>query len=180
MKKYIFFTLWNIEKLERMLHEYEQNGLRLESVSFNYQFRFEKFAEKEMQYFLSYKSFRGASMGNCDNALLSKHKANPVKSKMCYYSLYRTKETKENLKLLCDVRADYIKRILFEKLLTSAILAVLFAVFVFVSLYFGSNSGGLWFLILTVGICLLVFVYYLFGYLKQRSKCKKIEKNERR
>lgn len=83
MKKYIFFTLWNIEKLERMLHEYEQNGLRLESVSFNYQFRFEKSAEKEMQYFLSYKSFRGASMGNCDNALLSKHKANPVKSKMC-------------------------------------------------------------------------------------------------
>ena len=54
-------------------------------------------------------------MGNCDNALLSKHKANPVKSKMCYYSLYRTKETKEKLKLLCDVRADYIKRILFEK-----------------------------------------------------------------
>lgn len=117
-------------------------------------------------------------MGNCDNALLSKHKANPVKSKMCYYSLYRTKETKENLKLLCDVRADYIKRILFEKLLTSAILAVLFAVFA--SPYFGSNSGGLWFLILTVGICLLVFVYYLFGYLKQRAKCKKIEKNERR
>ena len=84
------------------------------------------------------------------------------------------------MKLLCDVRADYIKRILFEKLLTSAILAVLFAVFVFVSLYFGSNSDGLWFLILTVGICLLVFVYYLFGYLKQRAKCKKIEKKERR
>jgi hypothetical protein len=151
----------------------EHNGYRLDSVYGSYCFSFKESEPKEMNYFISYKSFRGPSMGNCDYALLSKYKANRIKSSFSFFNTYRTKEQKEKMKMLYEVRMDYIKYILFEKVLTSFFSTILFVI---IFLAGRTQSGILW--ILTFAILSACFTaYYLFGYIKQIIKCKKYERD---
>ena len=166
IKKHIFFSLWEVEVLEKKLNEMEQNGYRVVYVKFPYCFFFQRSTPKEMNYFLSYKSFRGPSMGACDYALQSRHNATNIKSKMCFFDLYRTKEQKENLSLLYEVRMDYIKRILLEKSITSFVLTIIFA-----SLFLLSQME-VWFAVALTIVFALFTVYYTFGYIKQKIKCK--------
>ena len=77
----------------------EQNGYRLDKISHSYWFYFNESTPKEMHYFLSYKSFRGQSMGWCDYALEKNYNAHEIKSNMCFYTIYRTKEPKESLSI---------------------------------------------------------------------------------
>ena len=92
MKKFVFFPSWKIENVEKYLEDMEQKGYRLEKIKHSYWFYFKESVPKQMCYFLSYKSFRGSGNGHCDYALLSQHGANPIESKTCFYTLYRTKE----------------------------------------------------------------------------------------
>ena len=87
MRKFLFFHLWKLEKLEEYLEIMEKNGYRLDSVKHSYWFCFKESNSKEMHYFLSYKSFVKPSMGMVDYALLSRHNANIVKTKMCFFEL---------------------------------------------------------------------------------------------
>lgn len=177
MKKYIHFPLWKIEKLEQSLEKMEKSGYRLTNVSYSHWFTFKESPPKEMYYFLSYKAFRGQSMGNCDYALESKHKANLIDSQMCYYSLYRTKEQKDELSLLFEVRMDYIKRILFEKAVTSLFLAIIFALLLYATMSASANYKSLLIMIILLCACVFLTTYYFYGFSKQRSKCKKYEQN---
>lgn len=172
MRKYIFFPLWKIESLERYLENMEQNGYRLEKIKYSYCFYFKVSIPKEMRYYISYKSFRGQSMGSCDYALKSKYNANLIKSKMCFYTMYRTKEQKENLSLLYEFRMDYIKIKLLEKALTGMFIAIMFAITCIAAIVTQSAIKDVVILAVFAGICVCLTTYYFFGYFKQKSKCK--------
>lgn len=171
MKKVIFFPLWRIEKLESYLENMEQQGYRLDNIKYSYCFFFKQSIPIQMQYFLSYKSFRGQSMGCCDYALTSRYGANNIKSKLSFYTMYRTKEQKDRLSLLYEVRLDYIRVKLLEYALTSMFCALIFIVTLTAQLI-QSSYNGLWFLCIVVAICVCMTVYYFYGYCKQRKKCK--------
>ena len=175
MKVFKYFPLWKIDDIERFLESMEQKGYRLEKIKHSYFFYFKKSSPKQMNYFISCKSFRGQSMGHCDYALLSKHRAHPIESAMCFYTMYRTKECKENLSLLYEVRLEYIKASLFENFLTALFLAIFFSIPLFASLIFQSNNQRIWFFGVIIGICVCFAIYYFYGYLKQRKKCKNYE-----
>ena len=175
MKIFKYFPLWKIEDIERFLESMEQQGYRLEKIKYSYFFHFKKSSPKQMNYFISDKSFRGKSMGNCDYALLSRYRAHPIESTMCFYNMYRTKECKENLSLLYEVRMDYIRANLFERFLTALFLAIFFSILLFASIIFQSNNQGLWIFGVIIGICVCLTIYYFCGYLKQINKCKNYE-----
>lgn len=175
MKKFIFFPLWRIEDIEKYLESMEQKGCRLEKIKHSYCFYFEESTPKQMVYFLSYKSFRGSSMGHCDYALSSKHSANPIKSKWCFYTMYRTKEYKENLSLFYEVRLDYIKTKLLEKALTSLFLTILFVTIILAAIIIKSSYKEIYLFSLIIGMCVYLTVYYFYGYFKQKNKCKNYE-----
>ncbi len=175
MKKFVFFPLWKIEDVEKYLESMEQKGYRLEKIKHAYFFYFKESIPKSMCYFLSYKSFRGRSMEHCDYALLSEHSANPIKSKMCFYTMYRTKAHKENLSLLYEVRLDYIKTKLLENALISLFLTVLFSAIAFLDIITRWSYKGIFLFTPIVGICVYLATYYFYGYFKQKSKCKNYE-----
>ena len=130
-----------------------------------------------MCYFLSYKSFRGSGNGHCDYALLSQHGANPIESKTCFYTMYRTKERKENLSLLYGVRADYIKAKFLEISLTSLFFTILFVAIGLAAILTQSSYKELCLFSPIIGICVFLTVYNLYGYFKQKTKCKKYERD---
>lgn len=175
MKKFVFFPLWKIEDIEKYLESMEQKGYRLEKIKHSYCFYFKESIPKRMCYFLSYKSFRGGSMGHCDYSLLSKHSANPVKSEWCFYTMYRTKERKENLSLFYGVRSDYIKTKLLERALTSLFLTILFAAVVLAAIITKSNYKEICLFSSIIGVSVYLTIYYFYGYVKQKNKCKKYE-----
>ena len=178
MKVFKYFPLWKIEDIESWLESMEQKGYRLEKIKHSYFFYFKNSSPKQMNYFISYKSFRGKSMGHCDYALLSRYRAHPIESTMCFYTMYRTKECKEVLLLLYEVRLDYIRANLFERFLTALFLTILFSIPLVASIIFQSNSPGIWLFGVMIGICVCFAIYYFYGYLKQKNKCKNYERDK--
>ena len=175
MKKFIFFPLWKIDDVEKYLECMEQKGYRLEKIKHSHYFYFKESIPKQMCYFLSYKSFRGKSMGHCDYALLSKHSANPIESKMCFYTMYRTKERKENLSLLYEVRLDYIKMKLLEKALTALFSTILFLTIILAAIITQSSYKEIYLFSPIIGICVYLTIYYFYGYFRQKNKCENYE-----
>ena len=53
MKKIIFTPLWNIEKTEKILSDYEKNGKKLVNIQFPYIFEFKDSEPKEATYLLN-------------------------------------------------------------------------------------------------------------------------------
>ncbi|MBE6813733.1 MAG: DUF2812 domain-containing protein [Ruminococcaceae bacterium] len=173
MNKIIFFNLWEIEKLEQFLEDMECNGFRLDNIKYSYCFCFKKSEPRLMHYFLSYKSFRGQSMDYCDYALESKYSSNQIKSKMCFFSMYRTKVQKEELTLLYEVRMDYMKSKLLENALTVLFLAALLLIPLIAATHFGTLScNGILIIGVFVAICVVLTVYYFYGYYKQKNKSR--------
>ena len=177
MKKFVFFPSWKIENVDKYLEDMEQKGYRLEKIKHSYWFYFKESVPKQMCYFLSYKSFRGSGNGHCDYALLSQHGANPIESKTCFYTMYRTKERKENLSLLYGVRADYIKAKFLEISLTSLFFTILFVAIGLAAILTQSSYTELCLTSPIIGICVFLTVYNLYGYFKQKTKCKKYERD---
>lgn len=151
----------------------EQNGYRLDSIRYSYFFHFKKTNPKKMNYFLSCKTFRGQSTGTYDYALESNHNAHVIESKMSYYTMYRTKEQKENLSLLYEARLGYIKTKLLEKSSTSIFLTILFIAILLAEIFTTPSISGVCIIGVFVVISACITAYYLFGYFKQKSKCKK-------
>ena len=177
MKKIILFPLWKIEDLERYLESMEEKGYRLEKTKYSHFFYFKKSTPKQMRYFLSCKSFRGQSMGHCDYALVSKHSASQIKSSMCFYTIYRTKDSREDLSLLYEARLDYIKTKLLENSLTSLFFTMLFLALIFASMVTQSTYKSFYILGAITVVCVFLTIYYFNGYFKQSEKCRKYQRN---
>lgn len=180
MRKFIFFPLWRIEELEQELEKMEMNGYRLTDVKYSYWFTFKESRSKEMCYFLSYKSFRGSSLGSVEYSLESKHKALLIDAEFCYFSLYRANETKENMSFLYDMRMDYIKSILLEKALTALFISFIFILILFAEIRTLNRIQYIPILVFFIGISVFLMVYYFYGYSKQKSKCKKYKRGKNR
>lgn len=176
MRKFIYFSLFKIEHLEHQLEQMEKEGYRLTNVNYSYWFEFKKSQTKEMNYFVSYKSFRGPSMVNCDYALESEHNAHKIDGKLCYYTVYRVKGDKNKLSLLYDVRMDYIKRILLEKMITALCLVLIFLFFLFATIVTSNELIPRLFLLSFVLTSVFFAIYYFYAYYQQRKKCKERER----
>lgn len=177
MKKFMFFPLWKIETIEEYIESMEQKGYRLEKIKHSYWFYFKESKPKQMSYFLSCKSFRKSSMECCDYALLSNHGANPIESTWCFYETYRTKEDKEQLSLLYGVRADYIKAKLLECALTSSIVTAIFLACFFAAIIAKPSHQEIYIFLAIISACACFAVYYFYGYLKQKKKCREYEEH---
>ncbi len=177
MNKLLFFPLWKIEDLENYLEEMEYKGYRLENIKYSYLFCFKETAPKKMSYFLSYKTIRRPSMEHWDYALLSRHNANEIKSKMCFFTMYRTKEHKYDLSLLFEGRLDFIKRIILEKALTAMCLTLLFLIVFILALVNQTINNYFWISCVSIVICVYLTIFYFYGYHKQSRKCKNYERD---
>ena len=113
---------------------------------------------------------------NCDYDLESEHNAHKIDGKLCYYSMYRVKEDKNKLSLLYDVRMDYIKRILLEKMITALCLLLFFLFLLSATLVTSTELISQLIMLSFVVICIFFVAYYFYGYYKQRKKCKEREK----
>ena len=172
MRKFIPFTLWQIEKIEKYLEEMEQGGYRLEKIKYSHFFYFKKSEPKQMRYFLSLKSFKGISMGSYDYALLSTHNANPIESRMCSYTMYRTRDSEEDLWLLYAARLEHIRIKLLGSVLAMLLLTVLFLAVTIAAMITQSSYTMLSVSIPIIAACTLLASYYSCGYFKQKRKCK--------
>lgn len=114
-------------------------------------------------------------MGTLDYALESTHQAAAVKTQMCYYSMYRTKENEEQLSLLFGARMDYIRKTLLGHALTALFLTAIFAIPLLASMITQSTTTHFWILGIFPGICACLTAYYFYGYFKQKDKCKNYE-----
>ena len=117
---------------------------------------------------LSYRSFMG-SMGHWDYSLLSNHMANPVESKMCSYTIYRTKDRKDNLSLLYSTRSDFIKTVILEKALTSLFMTLLLIAPCLAAIITQSSYKELIIMSPMIGMCIFFTLYYFYGYATFRS-----------
>lgn len=178
MKRFRFFPLWEIENLEDWLKKMEQSGYILDNIKYSYFFSFRKTSPKNAHYFITNKSFRGESMGTWDYALQSNHKANPIKTKMCFYSMYRTKEPIDELTLLLETRLDFIKRILLQNALTALSVILIFASIFCVATITASPNKDIWCIGLFMGISACFTIYYTWGYLKLKGKCKRYTESQ--
>ena len=142
---------------------------------FSYWFYFKKATPKDNTYFFAYKAFRGKIIP-FDYFLLSNHNANIVKDVYSYYSVYRTKATKEELKLLYDVRSEYIKEVLLENFLPCLLLFVLLLC-ILLKQILSKRINVLFFLCaFLVVVSSFGVIYYLYGYLYQIRKIKQLLK----
>lgn len=89
--------------------------------------------------------------------------------------MYRTKEYKENLSLLYEVRLDYIKTKLLENALTVLFLTVLFSAIAFLGIITRWSYKEIFLFSPIIGICVYLTIYYFYGYFKQKNKCKNYE-----
>lgn len=173
MKKFIFFPLWKIDELENKLKEMEKQGYRLDYIKYSYWFYFKEAIPKEMNYFLSYKSIRGQSMEHCDYAIESEHNGHIINHTYSYYRLYRSTDKNINLKLLYGVRQDYILHKILENIFSTSILFLIF----FICIFLTETLQEKIIMAIAIIICLMIMMYYLYGYIKQKQKVKKWEKD---
>lgn len=176
MRKFIFFPLWRLDELEDKLNEMERNGYRLVKVEFPFLFTFVESKPKDMRYYMPITVWRNSSMYNCAYAI-TLHGGHEINCRFCYFSIYRTSTPKDEIAMLYGVRMDYIKSVLLQKILLFLAFALMF-LFVIIA-----GIGKIPKYELTESIIAIVFFsllvcYNLYGYFKQRAKCKKFEKEK--
>lgn len=177
MKKFMFFPLWNIEKLEIKLNEMEHQGYRLDYIKYDYWFHFKNANPKKANYFLSYRNYKSGELIGLDNSLLSEHKAQLIKETACFYKMFRMLEPKENLKLLYGVRADFVKEQCLKNFIAIISLSLFWAFLFAIELLQPATKAEL-IVSFIIGLTLMFFsIYYLYGYFVQKQKIKKWEKN---
>lgn len=177
MIKFIFFPLWNIEKLESALNEMEHQGYRLDYIKYDYWFHFRKANSKKASYFLSYRNYKSSKLIGLDNSLLTEHKAQLIKETTCFYKMFRTLEPKENLKLLYGIRTDLIKEQCLKNFIAVISLTLFWALLFVIELLQPAAKSEL-IVSFIIGLTLMFFsIYYLYGYFVQKKKITEWEKN---
>ena len=174
IKKYIFTHLCCVEKTEHMLTYMERKGYRLFKVEGNTHY-FVQSSPKEVQFFLSYKTYRGPQMGTWELSLLSNHHANPIKSKRNPFIYYRI-VNKNNLNFLKDTREDFLN----NKIKESIVIDILLIIPICFSLLMAFND---WQNLMKEGLILSIillvvivfFIYHLILFYIQNKKVKRIK-----
>lgn len=169
MKKIMYYPLWEIDKLEKNLNRFELDGWRLNGVRFSCIFEFSKGQPKNTDYIVTYNMPKDGTqcMYQYEQELLSNHKAIKIQSKHTGYSIFRITGKNRNFDFLRIYRKKYFKHVLFQYMLIS-----LFFLIINTSICFTAFIQNDCLVVKIIfGICtfimLIVFLYFLFGYIKQ-------------
>ena len=143
MKKYFFFPLWKIEKLEGELSKLEQNGWRLDRLSPLNCFHFAEATAKDTSYFFTYKLIKENGMADIEHFLKSKYSANPVRgtpaaSILLSVNVYRIVSCAD-LEKRRFYRNIYLQHLVFEKILLGMFMPILCSLLLAIQLI----SGGM-------------------------------------
>lgn len=179
MKKYIHFSLWNIEEIEMVLRDMELQGYRLVGVKSSHWFYFKKSAPKDAKYIITYNLARDNRKGmhEWQGKLLSEYNAQEIPCMNCDYHLYRITKAAELMDFENE-RCEYIKHAIFQHLLMIS-LFIIAASFGFVATLLGSKGiYSMLFFGILLFVTLSVFLYVLFGYRKQCRKVRKIDQTK--
>lgn len=185
MKKFMFFPLWKINKLENKLNEMEKQGYRLDYIKYAYWFYFKESKSKNSDYIITYTMPKDNHSGMYEYGyeLLSEYSANEIKSTQTIYNVYRITGENRDFKDLIAYRDKYFQRVYFQYMIISLFFLLISIVPMILSLIFDGaiitddvNSFALdeFVFLMIMGVVSLLFaIYYFYGYIQQKKKVKK-------
>lgn len=181
MKKFFFFPLWKIEKIEKELSQLELNGWRLDRLSAFNCFHFVESSPKHTSYFFTYKLLKENGMADIEHFLKSKHGANPVQgaptaSILHTVYVYRMVSSAD-LEKPRFYRNIYLQHLVSEKILLGLFLPILCAillVFQLVTSGIGAERMPSWIFIGLINLLALDYCgYQLWGLCRLKQEYKK-------
>ena len=172
MKKIIYFPLWNIETIEKQLHDYELNGWRLNNVQYSYIFDFVKSKPKSTNYIITYSMAKDYTTGmyEYDRMLLNDYHANKIPNRFTCYNFYRITEQNRDLSDLKKYRRKYFKHTLFQYLLISLFFLIVGLFMLIVAKKQQITNLQFVLIVIYTIVSALFFVYRIYGYIKQTLK----------
>lgn len=164
--KFIFFTQWTYDKLERKLEQMEQSGYRLEFACFFFLFKFVPAPCKKTRYFVTYNMPKELGMLQCGYVLKCEYGANLIRSGYFFApEIYRITQAIPTTKdfFLSDIlefRKNYFRGVIFQKFLLSLLFCISFLV-----CFLNSVSGSFLFRLFffKFAVSLFLVIYYGFG-----------------
>lgn len=180
IKKFIFFPIWKIDKLENKLNEMEKQGYRLDYIKYSYWFYFKKTNPQNSNYIITYDMAKDNRPGMYEyrHQLLSEYSANKILTKYTKFNIFRVTGQNRNFRKLITYRDKYFQHVYFQYFIASFIMfSILFPLIIIVLHNLEIISFKLVFIIIYFIICFIIMIYNLYGYIKQKQKVKKWEKN---
>lgn len=169
MKKFFFFPLWKIEKLEEKLSKLEHMGWRLDKLSPFNCFYFVESSAKNTSYFFTYKLIKENGMADIEHCLKSKYSANPVYGtpaasilhSMCIYRIVDCPDL-EKLRLYRNI---YLQHLVRQKILLGLFLPILCSLllaFQLISAGIPTEAIPQWIFLGFIALLALVYCGYQF------------------
>lgn len=146
MKKFFFYPLWKIEKLEEELSHLEQSGWRLDKISPINCFHFIQSAAKDASYFFLYKLIKENGMADIEHYLKSRLSANPVRgtpAASILHSVYVYRIVScEDLEKPRFYRNIYLQHLVCQKILFGLFFPVLCSLMLILQIISGGVSNA--------------------------------------
>ncbi len=177
MKKFIFFPLWKIDKLENKLNEMEKRGYRLDYIKYAYWFYFKESKPKDSDYIITYTMYNDNHPGmyECGHQLLSEYSANEIQTIQTKYNVYRITGENRDFKNLIAYRDKYFQCVYFKNMLGVLLLLLIVLIPIIIGIIFNgiTISDGMILILIEEIVLLMLAIYYFYGYIKQKKKVKK-------
>lgn len=175
MRMFKYYPLWKINELEDFLSKSELEGWRLSNIEFSYLFYFEKCKAKDAEYVVTYNMAKDRTpcMYEYEQQLLSDYCANRIATKATGYSVFRITGKKRDFNDLKNYRNEYLKHVLFQYMLISMIFLITGLILMIASIYQNSSTYVLITALVYFLFTLALFVYRIYGYVKQMKICNK-------
>ena len=174
MRKFKYYPLWKVNELEDFLSKSELEGMRLTCIKFSYIFYFVKCKSKNSSYVITYDIAKDhvADMYQYEQELLSDYCANRITTKATGYSVFRITGKNRDFKDLKRYRREYFRHIMFQYMLISLIFLITGLMLVIASIYQHLSGYGLIITFSYFFFTLALFIYRIYGYIKQIRVCK--------
>lgn len=171
MKKLLFCSLCDVEKTERILHNYELNGWRLKNVKFSLLFEFVESKPKDVEYIITYDitNDNRKTMYEYEHKLLSEHSANEIPTEFCGIYVYRVTGSNRDFDELKAYRKKYFTHVIFQRMLISIVFFIL-ALFLLFTSYKVKDLFVLKISSIFLTISILVFGYRVYTYIKIKRR----------
>lgn len=170
----MFYPLWKVDKLEEELHKFELNGWRLNSILLSCVFKFVKSKQKDSDYIITYNMAKDfvPDMFEYEQMLLADYSANKIKKKSTGFNAFRVTGNNRDSDELKNYRNNYIKHVLFQYMLISAVFLLLGILILLAAIL--QQEHGITIILSSAytSISALCFLYRLLGYIKQAIKNK--------
>lgn len=175
IKKFMFFPLWKVDELENELNKLECQGWRLVKIKFML-FYFVKSNSKDTAYIVTYNMHNDfkPNMYEYEHMLLSEYYADKISSGNISYSIFRITGKNRDFKDLIEYRNKYFQHILFQYIIGLFVLLLFFLALIIVPIVFHGITilCDIIFTLFCEIILLLLTIYCIYGYIKQRKKAK--------